>query len=152
MADIGANVDVKGGNIVIDAGAGLEGKEVELRGKHGPTVLGTDNLMMAAVLAKGTTVIEGAAAEPEVEDLANFLNAMGAKVTGGGTRRIVIEGVKELQGTDYTVIPDRIEAGTFLAAGALAGGKVTLVRAEPKHLGGGVGDVERVWAWDRGGG
>ncbi|MDG2125868.1 MAG: UDP-N-acetylglucosamine 1-carboxyvinyltransferase [Verrucomicrobiales bacterium] len=135
LADIGANVNVKGGNIVIDAGAGLEGKEVELRGKHGPTVLGTDNLMMAAVLAKGTTVIEGAAAEPEVEDLANFLNAMGAKVTGGGTRRIVIEGVKELQGTDYTVIPDRIEAGTFLAAGALAGGKVTLVRAEPKHLG-----------------
>ena len=81
--------------------------------RHGPTVLGTDNVMMAAVLADGITVIDSAAAEPEVVDLANFLNAMGAKIEGAGTRRIIIEGVKELHGAEHEVIPDRIEAGTF---------------------------------------
>ena len=103
------------------AGRHAAAAEMNMRGKHGSTVLGTDNVMMAAVLAKGTTVIEGAAAEPEVVDLANFLNKMGAKIEGAGTRRIVIEGVKELHGAEHTVIPDRIEAGTFLVAGAIAG-------------------------------
>ncbi len=90
--------------------------------------------MMAATLAEGVTVIESAAAEPEVVDLANFLNAMGAKITGAGTRRIVIEGVKELKGVEHTVIPDRIEAGTFMAAAALAGEGVTLNRVNRTHL------------------
>jgi len=107
---------------------------MDLRGESGPTVLGTDNVMMAATLAEGITVIESAAAEPEVLDLANFLNAMGAKITGAGTRRIVVEGVKELKGVEHTVIPDRIEAGTFMAAAALAGEGVTLNRVNREHL------------------
>jgi UDP-N-acetylglucosamine 1-carboxyvinyltransferase len=90
--------------------------------------------MMAAVLAEGVTIIEGAAEEPEVVDLANFLIAMGAKISGAGTQRIEIEGVKELHGAKHTVIPDRIEAGTFLVAGAIAGKKVTITRADPVHL------------------
>ena len=118
---IGAHIDMTGGNMHITAPDGLNGEEVDLRGKHGPTVLGTDNLMMAAVLAKGTTVIESAAAEPEVVDLANFLNKMGAKIEGAGTRRITITGVDKLHGVEHTVIPDRIEAGTFMVAGAMAG-------------------------------
>jgi UDP-N-acetylglucosamine 1-carboxyvinyltransferase len=90
--------------------------------------------MMAATLAQGVTVIEGAAAEPEVVDLANFLTKMGAKIEGAGTRRITIEGVPELHGAEHSVIPDRIEAGTFLAAAALAGREVTLRRVNPEHL------------------
>ena len=90
--------------------------------------------MMAAVLADGVTVIEGAACEPEVVDLANFLNKMGAKIEGAGTRRIVIEGVPELHGAEHRVIPDRIEAGTFLVAGAIAGEGVTVKRVEPEHV------------------
>jgi UDP-N-acetylglucosamine 1-carboxyvinyltransferase len=96
-------------------------------------VLGTDNLMMAATLAEGTTVIDGAAAEPEVADLAAFLNKMGAKISGAGTRRIVIEGVTELARRRPHRHPDRIEAGTFLVAGALAG-EVTVRRIDPAHL------------------
>jgi len=121
LEGIGADINMEGGNMIMQAPDGLHGKEVDLRGKHGPTVLGTDNLMMAAVLAKGTTIIESAACEPEVVDLANFLNKMGAKITGAGTRRITIEGVDELDGVEHTVIPDRIEAGTFMVAAAMAG-------------------------------
>ena len=131
---IGATVEVAGGDIKIEAPDGLHGAEVNLRGKHGTTVLGTDNLIMAAVLAKGTTVIEGAAAEPEVVDLADFLNSMGARIEGAGTGRITIRGVEELHGTEHTVIPDRIEAGTFMLAGAIAGDEVTVQRARPDHL------------------
>lgn len=134
MRALGAQVEVEGGNLILTAPDGLRGAEVNLRGTHGTTVLGTDNLMMAATLAKGTTVIEGAAAEPEVEDLACFLIKMGARIEGAGTNRIVIEGVDGLKGTEHTVIPDRIEAGTFLVAGAIAGGKVTLRRANAEHL------------------
>jgi UDP-N-acetylglucosamine 1-carboxyvinyltransferase len=90
--------------------------------------------MMAAVLADGETVIDGAAEEPEVVDLANFLIAMGAKIDGAGTRRITIEGVKELHAAEHEVIPDRIEAGTFLVAGAIAGDEITLHRVNPDHL------------------
>ena len=117
---IGANIDTEGGNILIEAKEGLEGQEVDLSGKHGPTVLGTDNLLMAAVLTEGITVIESAACEPEVVDLANFLISMGAKIEGAGTRRITIQGVTSLGGSHHTVIPDRIEAGTFMVAGAMA--------------------------------
>jgi UDP-N-acetylglucosamine 1-carboxyvinyltransferase len=90
--------------------------------------------MMAAVLAEGVTVIDGAAEEPEVVDLANFLIAMGAKIEGAGTRSITIEGVSELHGAEHEVIPDRIEAGTFLAAGAISGDEVTVSRVNPTHL------------------
>lgn len=134
---IGAEIDMTGGNMIMEAPSGLHGKEVDLRGKHGPTVLGTDNLMMAAVLAEGTTIIESAACEPEVVDLANFLIKMGAKIEGAGTRRIEITGVKKLHGVEHTVIPDRIEAGTFMVAAAMAGCKdegVTISRVREEHL------------------
>lgn len=98
------------------------------------TVTGTEDLMMAAVLAKGVTVLENAAREPEVEDLAALLNEMGARVEGAGTSSIRIEGVKELHGAEHAIIPDRIEAGTFLIAGAMAGGDVTVSGCEPEHL------------------
>ncbi len=118
---LGARVRVKGGNLHIEAPNGLIGTTVDMRGESGPTVLGTDNLMMAAVLAQGTTVIESAAREPEVIDLANCLNSMGACIEGAGSRTITIHGVEKLHGCDHTVIPDRIEAGTFMVAAALMG-------------------------------
>lgn len=134
MEALGAKVEFEGGNITLTAPNGLKGAEMDLRGESGPTVLGTGNVMMAATLAEGTTVIESAAAEPEVVDLANFLNSMGAKITGAGTRSIVIEGVTSLKGVEHTVIPDRIEAGTFMAAAALAGEGVTLNRVNQIHM------------------
>ncbi len=118
---LGARVRVRGGNLHIEAPNGLIGTTVDMRGENGPTVLGTDNLMMAAVLAQGTTVIESAAREPEVIDLANCLNSMGARIEGAGSRTITIHGVEKLHGCDHTVIPDRIEAGTFMVAAALMG-------------------------------
>ncbi len=130
---LGAAVRVEGGNVRMFTPQ-LKGTIINLTGKFGPTVLGTDNVMMAAVLADGTTVIEGAASEPEVVDLANFLNKMGAKIEGAGTRRLIIEGVKELHGAEHDIIPDRIEAGTFLVAGAVCGTGVTVNRVEPSHV------------------
>jgi UDP-N-acetylglucosamine 1-carboxyvinyltransferase len=130
---LGAAVRVHGGNVKVLAPT-LRGATVCLKGKFGTTVLGTDNVMMASVLAEGVTIIEDAACEPEVVDLANFLNKMGAKIEGAGTSRIVIEGVKELHGAEHEVIPDRIEAGTFLVAGAIAGKQVTLNRVRSDHL------------------
>jgi len=130
---LGSAVRVEGGDIKVFAPK-LTGAVINLRGKFGPTVLGTDNVMMAAALAEGTTVIEGAAQEPEVVDLANFLNKMGAKIEGAGTRRIIVEGVKELHGAEHDIIPDRIEAGTFLVAGAICGTGVTIKRVEPDHV------------------
>ncbi len=99
-----------------------------------PSVGATENLLLAAVLAKGTTVIENAAREPEIADLAAFLNTMGALVVGAGSSTITVEGVEELEPADHTVIPDRIEAATYLAAVALAGGEVTLEGARPDHM------------------
>src|SRR5438105_180058 len=130
---LGAAVRVEGGNIKVFAPK-LSGAVINMQSKFGPTVLGTDNVMMAAALAEGVTVIEGAAQEPEVVDLANFLNKMGAKIEGAGTRRIIIEGVKELHGVEHDIIPDRIEAGTFLLAGAIAGKGITIKRAIPEHI------------------
>ena len=127
---LGAQIDLDGGYIdatTPDAGKGrLRGAHVFLGGPSGPTVLGTANVLSAATLAHGTTVIESAACEPEVEDLAHLLNAMGARITGAGTPRITIQGVDELRGTHHTVIPDRIEAGTYVIAAAITGGDVTL--------------------------
>jgi UDP-N-acetylglucosamine 1-carboxyvinyltransferase len=130
---LGAAVRVEGGNVKVFAPK-LVGAIINLRGKFGPTVLGTDNVMMAAVLSEGITVIEGAATEPEVVDLADFLNKMGAKIEGAGTRRLIIEGVKELHGAEHDIIPDRIEAGTFLVAGAIAGKGVTVKRVVRDHV------------------
>ncbi len=117
---MGAEISVEGGYIKARAGR-LKGVRLVL---DIVTVTGTENLMMAAALADGVTVIENAAREPEVVDLANCLNAMGAKVRGAGTSTIEIDGVKTLHGTEYDVLPDRIETGTFLVAGAISGGRV----------------------------
>ncbi|MBV9492445.1 MAG: UDP-N-acetylglucosamine 1-carboxyvinyltransferase [Verrucomicrobia bacterium] len=130
---LGAAVRVHAGNVKLFA-PHLRGARVSMVGRCGTTVLGTDNVMMAAVLTEGETVIEDAAREPEVIDLANFLNKMGAKVHGAGTSTITIEGVNELHGAEHEVIPDRIEAGTFLIAAALAGKQVTVARARADHL------------------
>jgi UDP-N-acetylglucosamine 1-carboxyvinyltransferase len=130
---LGAAVRVESGDIKVFAPK-LTGAVINMQGKFGPSVLGTDNVMMAAVLADGGTVIEGAAQEPEVVDLANFLNKMGAKIEGAGTRRMIVEGVPALHGAEHRVIPDRIEAGTFLVAGAIAGKGVTIKRVEPEHV------------------
>lgn len=122
LRELGAQINLENGYIVADATRGLRGAEIFLGGPFGSTVLGTANVMMAATLAKGTTVIESAACEPEVADLANCLNTMGAKITGIGSPRLVIEGVKQLKPFEYEVIPDRIEAGTFMAAAAITKG------------------------------
>src|ERR1700731_2529368 len=130
---LGAAARPESGNVKVFAPK-LTGAIINLRGKFGPTVLGTDNVMMPAVLAEGTTVIEGAAQEPEVVDLASFLNKMGAKIEGAGTRRVIIEGVRELHGAEHDIIPDRIEAGTFLVAGAICGKGVTVKRIVREHV------------------
>ncbi len=131
---LGARIRIDHGYVDARAEKLTGGATVFLGGPYGSTVLGTANLMMAACLAEGTTVIECAACEPEVADLAGFLNAMGAKVRGAGTPRVEIEGVKELEGAEYKVIPDRIEAGTFLIAAAMTGGDVIVEGAYPEHL------------------
>jgi UDP-N-acetylglucosamine 1-carboxyvinyltransferase len=127
---LGANITLDEGYIVAETPGGgrgrLHGARVFLGGPFGSTVLGTDNVMCAAALAEGTTVIESAACEPEVADLADMLNAMGAKVRGAGTPRIIIEGVDKLHGVDHTVIPDRIEAGTYIMAAAITNGEVVV--------------------------
>jgi UDP-N-acetylglucosamine 1-carboxyvinyltransferase len=127
---LGAQVEVHNGNIVASAER-LRGARIVM---DLVSVTGTENLMMAATLAEGTTVIENAAQEPEVVDLANFLNAMGARIRGAGTTNITIEGVERLGGTSYSVLPDRIETGTYLVAAAMTGGKVKAVRARPSDL------------------
>jgi UDP-N-acetylglucosamine 1-carboxyvinyltransferase len=127
LAALGAEISLESGDIVAKAPrGGLRGTTMFLGGTFGSTVLGTANVMCAATLAKGTTVIESAACEPEIVDLAEMLIAMGAKVRGHGSPRITIEGVKELGGMDHTVIPDRIEAGTFVLAAAATNGEVVL--------------------------
>ncbi len=130
---LGADIELSSGDIHLKAKK-LRGSEIFLGGPFGSTVLGTANVMMAASLAEGTTVIEAAACEPEVIDLANYLNACGAHISGHGTPRVTIEGVKELRGCDYTVIPDRIEAGTFIMAGAITNGDVKIQNCRLDHL------------------
>ena len=127
---MGADIHIEGGYIRARAGR-LHGARLVL---DTVTVTGTENLMMAASLADGETVIENAAREPEVVDVANFLIAMGAHITGAGTDKIVINGVSSLHGTHYDVLPDRIEAGTYLVAGAITGGRVRLKNTRPEHL------------------
>lgn len=126
LRELGAKITLENGYIVARAPKGLKGKEIFLGGPFGSTVLGTANVMTAAVLAKGRTVIESAACEPEIADLANFLNKMGAKITGIGSPRLTIEGVSQLQPVEYEIIPDRIEAGTFMAAAAITKGRLKI--------------------------
>ena len=127
---MGADIHIEGGYI--------RARAERLHGAHlvldTVTVTGTENLMMAAALADGETVIENAAREPEVVDLANFLIAMGARIQGAGTDKILIQGVKSLHGTRYEVLPDRIEAGTYLVAAAITGGRIRLKNTRPDHL------------------
>ena len=130
---LGAKIRIDGGYIHARARK-LQGADVFLGGRCGPTVLGTANVMMAAALAAGVTLIESAACEPEVVDLANFLNAMGAKIAGAGSPTLTITGVKSLHGAEHEVIPDRIEAATFAVAAAATRGEVILRGARPDHM------------------
>ncbi len=129
LQDMGAEIDVSNGYIHAKASR-LKGARLVL---DIVTVTGTENLMMAAALADGTTIIENAAREPEVVDLANFINAMGGKISGAGTDTITIEGVETLHGTRYRVLPDRIETGTYLVAAAITGGSI-MVKDTAPHL------------------
>lgn len=130
LQSMGAEVSVEEGYIHAKAKR-LKGANLNL---DMITVTGTENLMMAATLADGVTVIENAAREPEVTDLANFLISMGAQIEGVGTDRIVVEGVEELSGTNYNILPDRIETGTYLVAAAMTGGKIKLRNTQAKLL------------------
>jgi UDP-N-acetylglucosamine 1-carboxyvinyltransferase len=130
---LGAKVTIEGGYAHATAKR-LTGGAIFLGGRAGSTVLGTANVMMAATLADGVTIIESAACEPEVCDLASFLNAMGAKITGAGSPTITISGVKQLHGAEHEVIPDRIEAATFAIAAAATKGQVTLRGARADHM------------------
>jgi UDP-N-acetylglucosamine 1-carboxyvinyltransferase len=127
---MGAEVHIENGYIRAQAGR-LRGARIVM---DTVTVTGTENLMMAACLAEGQTILENAAREPEIVDLAQFLNAMGARITGQGTDTIVVDGVERLHGTHYEVLPDRIEAGTYLVAGAITGGRVRARNARAEHL------------------
>ena len=144
LAGLGAKIEIEGG--YIHASGRLRGEELFLAGAYGSTVLGTANVLMAACLAEGRTVIEAAACEPEVADLANFLVACGAKIEGIGSPRLVIDGVERLQATDWRVIPDRMEAGTFLAAGMATGGDVTIEGVSTSHMGAVVEGFRRMHA------
>jgi UDP-N-acetylglucosamine 1-carboxyvinyltransferase len=130
---LGAKVLIENGYVQVSAKR-LVGAAMFLGGRAGSTVLGTANVMMAAVLAEGVTVIESAACEPEVVDLAKFLSAMGAKISGAGSPTITITGVKALHGAEHEVIPDRIEAATFAIAAAATHGEVTLRGARVEHM------------------
>lgn len=133
FAALGANIRIEHGYVEAESKE-LRGAEIFLGGPFGSSVLGTANVMTAAVLAQGTTVIEQAACEPEVQDLAHFLMQMGARISGAGTHHLVIEGVSELHGAEYTIIPDRIEAGTWMAAAAITQGDVVVRECRLDHL------------------
>jgi len=131
LEKLGATIHQEHGYVEASAPNGLRGAEIQF---SRITVTGTEDLMMAAALAGGETILENAAQEPEVQDLADLLNKMGALVEGAGTATIRVQGVPRLRGTRHAIIPDRIEAGTYLIAGALAGGELTLTRVCPQHL------------------
>jgi len=131
LAKMGASISIDHGYVEATAD-GLHGAEICF---EYPTVGGTENVICAASLAKGTTVIDNAAKEPEIVDLADFLSKAGARISGAGTHRIVIDGVDSLSGVEHTIIPDRIEAGTHAIAAAITGGEVTVAASNPGHLG-----------------
>ncbi len=139
LAALGAKITLEEGFIEAvvpghESGARLPGGEVFLGTPAGPTVTGTMNVLMAATLAEGRSVIHGAACEPEVGDLIKCLNSMGARISGEGSPTLIIEGVERLGGATHAVIPDRIEAGTYLMAGAITGGRVRVEGCVPGHL------------------
>jgi UDP-N-acetylglucosamine 1-carboxyvinyltransferase len=133
LTALGAKIKVEKGYIIAD-GKNLKGTHIYLGGHFGSSVLATDNVMMAATLTRGVTIIENAACEPEVADLASFLVKMGARIKGHGTPRIIVEGVKKLHGAEHSVIPDRIETGTYMLAAAITKGDITLKNAKLEHL------------------
>ena len=133
LSALGASVAVERGYVIASARR-LAGNTMYLGGPMGSTVTGTENVMMAAVLAPGTTVIECAACEPEVQEVAKLLVKMGAVIDGIGSPRLTITGVRKLHGCTFDIIPDRIEAGTFMAAAAMTGGDVSIERVNPDHL------------------
>ncbi|HLK24324.1 MAG TPA: UDP-N-acetylglucosamine 1-carboxyvinyltransferase [Caulobacteraceae bacterium] len=131
LADLGAHIDLHEGYVYAQAPRGLKGAEIEF---PITTVGATEHTLLAAVLAEGVTEIKNAAKEPEIEDLANCLNAMGAKVEGAGTSQITVTGVSKLHGATYAVMPDRIETGTYAVAAAMAGGEVHLTRTRSDFI------------------
>ncbi len=146
MKALGADINIEAGYVVART-ARLKGSHTYLGGVFGSSVLATDNVMMAATLAKGKTVIESAACEPEVGDLAEFLMKMGAKIKGHGTPIIEIEGVKQLHGAEHTIIPDRIEAGTFMVAALMTKGDILIKNALYRHLGAIIDKLEEAGAY-----
>src|SRR5499427_4308499 len=130
LEQLGARVRIEGGDVIASSER-LRGGVISFKGQ---TVTGTENLMMAGALAEGTSTLEGAACEPEVVDLAELLNKMGARVQGAGTPTVTIEGVSNLGGAEHTIIPDRIETGTFIAAAAITGGTLDIVNCCPQHI------------------
>jgi UDP-N-acetylglucosamine 1-carboxyvinyltransferase len=145
MKALGADVTIDSGYVIVKAGR-LKGTHIYLGGVYGSSVLATDNVMMAAVLASGKTIIEAAACEPEVVDLAEFLIKMGAKITGHGTPTIEIEGVKYLHGATHTIIPDRIEAGTMILAALITKGEIKIKNVRLRHLGALIDKLEEAGA------
>ena len=142
---LGANLSLESGYVVAKANR-LKGSHVYLGGVYGSSVLATDNVMMAATLARGKTIIESAACEPEVIDLAQFLVKMGAKIKGYGTPILEIEGVKQLHGAEHTIIPDRIEAGTFMVASLITKGDILIKNVLHQHLGAVIDKLEEAGA------
>ncbi len=142
---LGVDITIESGYVVAKAGR-LKGRRIYLGGIYGSSVLATDNVMMAAVLSEGKTVIESAACEPEVIDLAEFLIKMGARIKGQGTPIIEIEGVKHLHGATHTIIPDRIEAGTLMVAALITRGDILLKNVFYQHLGAVIDKLEEAGA------
>lgn len=132
-----AGLQAMGADVIVENGF-IKARAERLTGAHivfdTVTVTGTENLLMAAVLADGETVLENAAREPEITDLANFLSALGANISGAGSGTITVEGVKSLHGGAYTVLPDRIEVGTYLVGAAMTGGKIRITQTAPETL------------------
>jgi len=145
IKSLGADITIESGYVMAVARK-LKGSHIYLGGVYGSSVLATDNVMMAATLAKGKTVIESAACEPEVADLAEFLIKMGAKIKGHGTPIIEIEGVRQLHGTEHSIIPDRIEAGTLMVASLITKGDITIKNVFYQHLGAVVDKLEEAGA------
>ena len=133
LAALGADVRIERGYAILSA-TRLRGASIDLLGPHGPSVTGTANVLMAAVLAHGTTVIRHAAAEPEIADLVGFLRMLGADIEGDGTGTLLVRGVRELGGGEYTIIPDRVEAGTLLLAAAITGSTIAVTGTRVQHL------------------
>ncbi len=140
---LGATVEEEKGNVIVRPSR-LKGCEMDLSGPHGPTVTGTGNVMCAAALAEGRTILHNAAVEPEIQDLANLLNDMGARITGIGAPTLVIDGVPSLHGAKREIIPDRIEAATFMIAAAVTRGDLLLEKVTWEHLGATIDTLRRI--------